>query len=51
MKTFLDEAWDTVYQIFLWFALIIGFFIGLFFLGLVTGFLINIFMEIGRAHV
>jgi hypothetical protein len=44
MKTFLEEVWDIVYQIFLWFALVVGFFIGLFFLGLTFGFMVNIFM-------
>jgi hypothetical protein len=44
MRAFLDSVWDVVYQLFVWFVLVIGFFIGLFLMGLVTGFLINIFM-------
>lgn len=44
MKSFLEEAWDIVYQIFLWFALVIGFFIGLFLMGITFGFLTNVFM-------
>jgi hypothetical protein len=44
MKKFLTDLWDLVYQIILWFVLVIAFFVGLFLMGLTFGFLSNVFM-------
>jgi hypothetical protein len=44
MKKFLTDLWDLIYQIILWFALIIAFFVGLFLMGFTFRFISNVFM-------
>jgi hypothetical protein len=44
MKLFLEIVWDFVCTCFLWFALVFGFFIGLFLMGLTFKFIANVFL-------
>jgi uncharacterized membrane protein (DUF106 family) len=44
MKEMLEAIGGLLYEIFLWFALVIAFFIGVFLMGITLGFLSNVFM-------
>lgn len=44
MKKILEAIGGLLYEIFLWFALIFMFFVGLFLMGVTSSFLISIFM-------
>jgi hypothetical protein len=44
MRLLLESIWDFICTVVLWFALVFGFFIGLFFMGITAGFIANVFM-------
>jgi hypothetical protein len=44
MKLLLESIWDFVCTVVLWFALVFGFFIGLFLIGATFKFIVNVFM-------
>ena len=44
MKLLLETIWDFICTCFVWFALVLGFFIGLFLMGVTFKFISNIFM-------
>jgi hypothetical protein len=44
MKFFLESIWDFICTVVLWFALVLGFFIGLFLMGVTLKFISNVFM-------
>ena len=44
MSLFLETIWDFVCTVSLWSAFVVAFCVGLFFLGLILGFLGNVFM-------